>query len=74
MSTKKQRIILKLSGAALKCRTKDEILSATKLTNLAQQIKTLSSKYQIAIVVGGGNIWRGGTADTKLYREEKAHY
>jgi uridylate kinase len=56
MSTKKQRIILKLSGAALKCRTKDEILSATKLTNLAQQIKTLSSKYQIAIVVGGGNI------------------
>jgi uridylate kinase len=70
----KKRIILKLSGAALKDKKNDNILSTSKLLDLSKQIKTLSKTHQICIVVGGGNIWRGGSANLKLYREEKAHY
>ena len=70
----KTRIILKLSGAALKDKKNDNILSSTKLINLSKQIKVLSKTHQICIVIGGGNIWRGGQSDLKLYREEKAHY
>lgn len=70
----KKRIILKLSGAALKDKKNDNILSTNKLTKLVNQIKILSKDYQICIVVGGGNIWRGGSANLKLYREEQAHY
>jgi uridylate kinase len=53
---KKQRIILKISGAALKDKRDNTILSKNKLLSIANQIKTLSKNYQIAIVVGGGNI------------------
>jgi uridylate kinase len=70
----KKRIILKLSGAALKDKTNDNVLSIDKLLDLSNQIKTLSKTHQICIVVGGGNIWRGGTANLNIYREEKAHY
>lgn len=70
----KKTIILKLSGAALKNKENDNILSTSKLLNLSSQIKTLSKTYKICIVVGGGNIWRGGSANLKLYREEQAHY
>jgi uridylate kinase len=69
----KPRIILKISGAALKDNER-HILSTIKLQNIATQIKKIHQKYDVAIVVGGGNIWRGGTSDLKLYREEQAHY
>jgi uridylate kinase len=52
----KNRIILKLSGAALKDKKNDNILSVDKLNSLCKQIKILSKQYQICIVVGGGNI------------------
>ncbi|MDR0985453.1 MAG: UMP kinase [Mycoplasmataceae bacterium] len=71
---KKQRIILKISGAALKDKRDNTILSKNKLLSIANQIKTLSKNYQIAIVVGGGNIWRGGASDLSLYREKDSHY
>jgi uridylate kinase len=52
----KERILIKLSGAALKGETNDSIFSTSKLINIVKQIKTLSKQYQIAIVIGGGNI------------------
>ncbi|MDR3163619.1 MAG: UMP kinase [Mycoplasmataceae bacterium] len=70
----KQRIILKFSGAVLKDNKHNTILAVDKLNDLAKQIKRLINKYQIIIVVGGGNIWRGSSAAKNLYREEKAHF
>ena len=54
-----KRILLKLSGEALGC--DDSIFSKDVLEDLLKQIKYLqeSEKVEIAIVVGGGNIFRG---------------
>ncbi|MDE7433902.1 MAG: hypothetical protein K2M43_02075 [Mycoplasmoidaceae bacterium] len=52
----KPRIIVKLSGAALKDEGADSVLSGTKLNNLAKQLIALSKKYSIGVIVGGGNI------------------
>lgn len=70
----KQRLLIKLSGAALKDKKDGNIFSSAQLTTIAKQIKTLSKTCGIAIVVGGGNIWRGNMYDKKICREEKAHY
>ncbi len=54
-----KRILLKLSGEALG--SQNSILDKAILTNLLKQLKTLRDehKVQVAIVVGGGNIFRG---------------
>lgn len=56
------RILLKLSGEALSKEGKrydDEVI-----TGIALQIKELlEHQYQIGIVIGGGNYWRGRTSD-----------
>lgn len=58
---KYKRVILKLSGEALS----GEVgfgLEANVLNSMAQQILELvQSGVEVAIVVGGGNIWRGVT-------------
>lgn len=54
-----KRILIKISGESLKS-TSGEILDKTTIFALIDQIKTLTlQNYKIAIVVGGGNIWRG---------------
>ena len=70
----KQNIIVKLSGAALREKNNDAILSGGKLLNLAKQLITLSKKFNIGIIVGGGNIWRGQDANVDLYDLDQAHY
>ncbi|MFH1066636.1 MAG: UMP kinase [bacterium] len=56
-----RRILLKLSGEAL-ADAKDHISTAL-LKNIAAQIKEIHHMgIQVAIVIGGGNIWRGLTA------------
>jgi uridylate kinase len=52
----KTRLILKISGAALKNNSADQILSSEKLKDLTRQIKQIHRKYDIGIVIGGGNI------------------
>ena len=58
--TNKKRILLKLSGEAL---SKDghRGVSATSLKSIAEEIAQMykSTGCQLAIVIGGGNIWRG---------------
>jgi uridylate kinase len=57
-----KRILLKLSGEALQGDLPYGIDPAT-LDNIAQQIKKVQERgTQVAIVVGGGNIFRGATA------------
>jgi uridylate kinase len=54
-----QRILLKLSGEAL-MGNRQYGIDSERLANYAQEIKQVSEKgVQIAIVIGGGNIFRG---------------
>ncbi len=57
------RVLLKLSGEALKGNTEFGIDPMT-VNEIAKQIKEAHDLgIQIGIVVGGGNIWRGKTAE-----------
>ena len=60
-----KRIIIKLSGEALANKNNkfdDEIIN-----DIARQIKNIMSNgIEIGIVVGGGNFWRGRSADSKM--------
>ncbi len=64
MSTiKYKRVLLKLSGEAFSGET-DYGIDAPTLTRIARQIKqVMEMGGDIAIVVGGGNIWRGAKAE-----------
>jgi uridylate kinase len=62
MSFKYKRILLKLSGEALAGEAKFGI-DKDKLGKVCDSIKNIvEKKVQIAIVVGGGNFWRGRNA------------
>jgi len=64
MSTiKYKRVLLKLSGEAFRGET-DYGIDTPTLTRIARQIKQVMEMGGIiAIVVGGGNIWRGAKAE-----------
>lgn len=56
---KYKRIILKISGEAL-AGNEDFGLDGTTLNTIAEEVREISDLgVEIAIVVGGGNIWRG---------------
>jgi len=62
------RVLLKLSGEAFAGVGTDSIDSAT-LDLIAEQIKEVAvAGVQVAIVVGGGNIWRGRAARSTMDR------
>ncbi|MFC2011357.1 UMP kinase [Chloroflexota bacterium] len=61
-TTKYRRVLLKLSGEAFSGE-KNYGIDAATLTKVARQIKrVMEMGVGIAIVVGGGNIWRGAEA------------
>ena len=57
------RIILKLSGEALASSASDETIDATAVEQLAREIAQTRDELdlELAVMVGGGNIWRGTT-------------
>jgi uridylate kinase len=60
---KYKRVLLKLSGEALSGRHRFGISTST-LTGIAGQIKdVVDMGVSVAVVVGGGNIWRGAKAE-----------
>ena len=60
MNPKYRRIVLKLSGEALKDTAAGEPLDSSLLRNLAVELKQIHQMgTQICLVVGGGNIFRG---------------
>ena len=72
--TKYKRVLLKLSGEALSGGT-DYGIDATVLTKLANQIKqVIEMGVNVAIVVGGGNIWRGAKAEEEGMDRVTADY
>ncbi len=63
MTAKYKRVLLKLSGEAFSGGI-DFGIDAATLTKVAKQIKNvLEMGVGVAIVVGGGNIWRGARAE-----------
>jgi uridylate kinase len=58
-----KRILLKLSGEAFSGK-EDYGIDATTLRRIANQIKQVKEMgVEVAVVVGGGNIWRGALAE-----------
>lgn len=59
-----KRVLLKLSGEALKDETTLQVLNVDAVKQMALTIKSLHDQgIQIGIVIGGGNIWRGKLAE-----------
>jgi uridylate kinase len=72
---KYRRIVLKLSGEALRERGSHEAISPLIVTDIAKQILQVHDLgVEIAVVIGGGNIWRGLTASHRGMDRTTADY
>lgn len=64
-----KRIVLKLSGEALAGDKKGVTFDDTVIWDLIDQIKAVMAKgTQVSLVIGGGNFWRGRSADSNMDR------
>lgn len=62
---KYKRILLKLSGEALQGQSKTTNIDPAVLEQYCDEIKAVRDKgVEVAIVIGGGNIFRGGQAES----------
>jgi uridylate kinase len=72
---KYRRIVLKLSGEALREPGSNETISPSIVTDIARQIQQVSELgVEIAVVIGGGNIWRGLSASHRGMNRTTADY
>jgi uridylate kinase len=72
---KYRRIVLKLSGEALRESGTQETISPAIVTNIAKQIQEVRLLgVETAVVIGGGNIWRGLTASHRGMDRTTADY
>lgn len=70
-----RRIVLKLSGEALREPGSHETISPLIATRIAKEIKQVRDLgVEIAVVIGGGNIWRGLTASHRGMDRTTADY
>ena len=70
-----KRIVLKLSGEALQERGGRDNISPQVVREIATRIAEVHSLgVQIAVVIGGGNIWRGLTAADRGMDRTTADY
>jgi uridylate kinase len=63
----RRRIVLKMSGEALASSSSDETIDAEVVERLAAELAQVRSELdlELAVVVGGGNIWRGTFGEGK---------
>jgi len=72
---KYRRILLKLSGEALRTPGSHETVSPEIVQQMAEEIQTVHSLgVEIGIVIGGGNIWRGLSASHRGMERTTADY
>ena len=72
---KYKRIVLKLSGEALKARGSMDNISPEIVQQVCSQIKDVHALgVEIAVVIGGGNIWRGLSASHRGMERTTADY
>ena len=70
-----ERIVLKLSGEAMQERGARDNISLTVVREIAERIKEVRDlDVQVAIVIGGGNIWRGLSASYRGMDRTTADY
>ena len=71
---KYKRILLKVSGEAL-MGDRSFGIDAVVAKDIAEQLKSVTGRgVEVAIVVGGGNIWRGATAEAEGMERAAADY
>ena len=65
---KYKRILIKLSGEAL-AGERGVGIDIKTVQNMAQEIKEVHELgIEIALVIGGGNLWRDGSCSSRLHR------
>src|ERR671937_809578 len=70
-----KRVVLKLSGEALQERGARDNISPAVVREIAERIKEVNQlRVQIAVVIGGGNIWRGLSAAVRGMARTTADY
>ncbi|MFV0336843.1 MAG: UMP kinase [Chthoniobacterales bacterium] len=73
--TSYKRIVLKISGEALRAPGSTDTISPRIVSEIAQQISEIQELgVEVAIVVGGGNIWRGLSASHRGMNRATADY
>ena len=74
MATAYQRVVLKLSGESLKSQT-GLVIDTDAIRYLAHEVKdAVATGVELAVVVGGGNIWRGIDAAERGMERAAADY
>ncbi|MEA4115318.1 UMP kinase [Mycoplasma sp. 744] len=72
---KYKRILVKLSGEGLANKDKSLAIDYELVEDIAKQLKTvIDENVQVAIVVGGGNFWRGVSAERNGIPRNRADY
>lgn len=72
---KYKRVILKLSGEALRASGSRDNISPEIVDRIAREIKEVVSQgIEVGIVVGGGNFWRGASASNRGMDRATADY
>src|SRR2546426_11836047 len=70
-----ERIVLKLSGEAMQERGGRDNISPAVVREIAERIKEVRDLgVQVAVVIGGGNIWRGLSAADRGMDRTTADY
>lgn len=70
-----KRIIIKLSGEGLANKQKSLAIDPEIVSNLVEQIKRIiQMNVQVGIVIGGGNFWRGASAEKNGMPRTRADY
>ncbi|MBN3535074.1 UMP kinase [Mycoplasma procyoni] len=70
-----KRILLKLSGESLANKANSLAIDYQLVKKIAKQLKQVKEKgIEIAIVVGGGNFWRGASAEKNGISRTRADY
>jgi uridylate kinase len=71
-----KRVVLKVSGEALASEAADEVIDGRLVERLAQEIAECRAEFgtEIAVVIGGGNIWRGAVGSATGMDRATADY
>ena len=70
-----RRVLIKLSGEGLANKKKSLAIDPQIVKELVKQIKEIIEKgTQVAIVIGGGNFWRGAAAEKNGIPRARADY
>ncbi|AIA29260.1 uridylate kinase [Mycoplasmopsis californica HAZ160_1] len=70
-----KRILVKLSGEGLANKSKSLAIDYNLVENIALQLKKIVEKgVQVSVVIGGGNFWRGASAEKNGIPRNRADY